>query len=175
MTKIIKATLVIIWILMSAGTSFAQESAGKLEWIQAGNCWVAAPGFLYCSQLHPYVEDNPHPFISFACFKDYQAVLLSHGTISDQSNIRTVSADFGHKKFADLWVAASEIETFMSNKVNPGNDGYVNILRGLGSSKATQFKFSISPGDVVGEIELTGEEHINVWNYIDLCSAQSGQ
>lgn len=175
MKKFSTATFAIIWILMSAGTSSAQESTGKLEWVQAGNCWAAEPGFLYCGHLHPYVENNPHPFLSFVCFNDYQAVLLSHGTISDQSNIRTVNADFGNAEFSDVWIAASENETFMSNNVSPGNDGYFNLLRGLGSSQATQFKFSISPGDVTGEIELTGEEHTNVGNYVDLCNAQTGQ
>lgn len=175
MKKFLTITFAIIWILMSTGISSAQESVGKLEWIQAGNCWVAQPGFLYCSQLHPYVEDNPHPFLTFACFEHYQAVLLGHETISDPTSIRTVHTDFGNAQFSDVWIAASENETFMSNNVDPGNDGYVNILRGLGSSQATQFKYSISPGDITGEIELTGEEHNNVWTYIDLCNAQTGQ
>ncbi len=162
-------------LMLFSGLVFAQGTPEKLNWVKGGNCWVAEPGFLYCGAVHPYIEDNPHPFLSFACFKDYQAVLLSHGFVSDPSTIRTVNSDFGSKKYSDVWIAASENDTFMSNNISPGNDGYFNTLRGLGDAKSVQFKYSISPGDISGEIELTGEEHLIVGNFMDLCNEQAVQ
>lgn len=164
----------LIW-LGCMGVLSAQDSPEKLNWIQGGSCWVAAPGFLYCGKLHPYVEDNPYPFVSFACFEQYQAVLLSHRPINDDAKIRRVSTDFGHEQYSDVWIAATETETFMSSHISPGNDGYFNTLRGLGSSSATRFDFSIMESEVSGAIELTGGEHLIVGTYLDLCNVQVGQ
>ncbi len=155
--------------------SSAQDAPEKLDWVQGGSCWVAAPGFLYCGKLHPYVEDNPHPYVSFVCFEQYQAVLLSHPSISDPAKIRRVNTDFGHEVYSDVWIAATGTDTFMSNHISPGNDGYFNTLRGLGSASATKFEFFIEQGEVSGTIELTGEEYLVVGTYQDLCNMQVEQ
>ncbi len=172
--KLIVRLSAICWLAFAVPL-LAQDAPEKLDWFQGGNCWVAEPGFLYCGKLHPYVEDNPHPFVSFACFEHYQAVLLSHGPVNDPAKIRKVNSDFGHEQYSDIWIAATETETFMSSHISPGNDGYFNTLRGLGSSSATRFDFSIEQDEVRGAIELTGEEHIIVGTYMDLCNLQVGQ
>ena len=175
MNKRLSVILALSCLLLFPGVSGAQGEPEKLNWIQGGNCWVAEPGFLYCGHLHPYVEDNPLPFLSFACFEDYQAVLLSHEHVSDPSNIRTVESNFGEERYSDVWISATETETFMSNHISPGNDGYFNTLRGLGNTKSTKFEFSVSPGNVSGVIDITGDEHLIVGSFIDLCNAQIGQ
>ena len=175
MRKTIYVSLAALFWLVSANNLMAQDAPEKLNWVQGGNCWVAAPGFLYCGKLHPYVEDNPHSFVSFACFETYQAVLLSHPGVDNPARIRTVTSDFGHAQFSDIWVAATPTEAFMSSHVSPGNDGYFNTLRGLGSASATAFRFQIDQGEVSGVIELTGEEYLTVGAYRDLCNAQMEQ
>ncbi len=153
----------------------AEEPQAKLNWVNGGNCWAAAPGFLYCGERHPHAEGDAGAFVSFVCFEHYQAVLLGHGNITHPSNIRTVDSDFGHAKFSNVWVAAAETETFMSNNVDPGNEGYFNLLRGLSNSQASRFEYSITPGDIHEMIELTGEEQRIVLAYVDLCAEQVGQ
>ena len=162
---------VVIWTLAIASTAFSQQSQAPLNWVQSGNCWVAEPGFLYCSKLHPYAEDNPHPFISFVCHQHYQAVILSHDSIEESSTVRTVKSEFGPVEFTDIWIAADKTDTFMSNNVSASNDGYFNSLKGLGNPNSSQFHFTITPGNVSGLISLTGEEFHAVHAYQEHCSS----
>ena len=152
----------------------AQSEPEKLNWIQSGNCWFAEPEFLYCAENHPYSEaaTYQHTFITFICHEQYRAILLSHDPIPTESTVRSVNSDFGMLKYSDFWIATSETETFMSNHVSADNDGYFNSINGLNAPRSGSFKFSIYSGEVVGGIELTGEEHQVVNAYADLCNSQ---
>ena len=56
----------------------------------------------------------------------------------------------------------------MSNHISADNDRYFNSINGLNDPRSGSFKFLINSGEVVGEIELTGEEHQVVSAYMDL-------
>ena len=155
--------------LLAIGThaQVIQEPSG---WFRSGNCWFSEEGFLYCGEFHPYDEENSGNFVSFACFEQYQAVLLNHPDSPVHSEIRVISSKFGDREYSDIWIAADPNESFMSNNVSATNAGYVNFLKGFGNPQAMRFEFSIEPGDVAGAIELTGEEYHVVSAFIDACS-----
>ena len=157
-------------ILMVGELTAAQSDPQKLNWIQSGNCWVAEPGFLYCGKAHPYAEVSITPFISFVCFQHYQAVIVGHDPIDDVSTVRVVHSDFGIKEYSSSWVASSPTESFMSNNINPQNEGYRDLLNGLLNPKSKLLSISISPGNYEGEIELIGVEYEVVGGYIEICN-----
>ena len=112
-------------------------------------------------------------FLTFVCHEQYGAVLLSHDPISTESTVRSVNSDFGILKYSDIWIATSETKTFMSNHVSTTyNDGHFNTINGLSDPRSESFKFSIYSEEVVGEIELTGEEHQVLNAYLGLCDSQ---
>ena len=172
MFSVYKFILTILVAITIFGTVQAQEEVSKLNWIRAGSCWVAEPGFLYCSEQHPYAEKNSKPFVSLVCFQQYRAVVIGHSNISDDSKVRNVRLDFGNKQFDNIWIAAAATETFMSNNVEAENFGYNNLLKGISNPKAEYFGFEIDPGSISGTIPLTGIEYQAAGAYIDICATQ---
>lgn len=155
------------WVL--SGLSFAQTEISEIEWIQAGNCWTADEGFLYCGQKHPLSQDNSHPFLSFVCFDDYHAVLLSHGSINTDSTIRSITFKFGGAQFTDTWMAADTKESFLSNRVDPSNRGFNKLLQALFNTAANELHFEIALNDISGKIELSGSEWRAVEVFYEIC------
>ena len=162
-------TLFAVTIMFGQHFAAAQNDPQSLEWVQSGNCWHAQPGFLYCGDSHPLTENNPGTFLSLACFDNYHAILLNHPQSDVETEIRTINADFGKMKYSDIWIAASESESFFSNHIELSNDPYFNVLNGLSNPQSESFKFSIEPGEIQDVIELTGEEHQVVDAYMHMC------
>ena len=158
---------------LSVPVAAAQVYPEPSGWIRSGNCWFSENGFLYCGERHPYDEDNPGPFLSFVCFKHYQAVLFFHPDSPMDSDVRTVNSDFGDLSYSDIWIATDPKESFMSNNVSAPNEGYFNLLKGFSNPDSKHFKFLIDPGGVEGSIALTGEEFQVVNAYADLCSGKT--
>ena len=152
---------------VSANAQVLPEPSG---WIRSGNCWFAEQGFLYCGERHPYHEIGSETFVSFVCFKHYQAVLLGHPESPLESEVRTIESDFGVREYIDIWIAADAKESFMSSNVDATNAGYVNLLKGLANPDSKKLAFTLEPGNVEGLIELTGQEYHVVNAYIDVCS-----
>ena len=152
---------------LSSQAEVLQEPSG---WFRSGNCWFSEQGFLYCSEHHPYDENSTGSFISFACFRHYQAVLLSHPESPVESKIRKIKSEFGNREYSDVWIAADAKESFMSNNISAANEGYINLLKGLANPNSKNFRFLIEPGSVEGMIELTGEEFQVVGLFTDACA-----
>ncbi len=154
-----------------SGLSFSQSETNEIEWFEAGNCWVASQGYLYCGQKHPLSQDDSGPFLSFVCFDDYHAVLLSHDSIDANSTVRSINFSFGDTQFTDSWMAADTKESFLSNRVDPSNRGFHNLLQALLNATADELHFEIGPSAISGQIKLSGLEWQAVQIFYDLCQS----
>lgn len=152
-----------------SGLSFSQSETNVIEWFEAGSCWMASEGYLYCGQKHPLSQDNSQPFLSFVCFDDYHAVLLSHDSIDANSTIRSITFHFGDVQFTDTWMAADTEESFLSNRVDPSNRGFHKLLQALLNATAEELRFEIPSYDISGKIKLSGSEWQAVQNFYDIC------
>ena len=155
--------------LLSSNTTIAESNTDGMNWNQAGNCWVSSEGFLYCGGHHPMAKTASYPFLTFYCLDDYRAVIVGHEAIETASTIRSITADFGIKRYTDTWMAADPMESFLSNRVDPKNQGYNNLLKGLSNPNSSYIKFSKSPKDLGGTIGLKGSEWQLVQKFVDYC------
>ena len=170
MQKYVVTIFAAVGLLIVSAVTHGQSEPNKLNWVQFGNCWVAEPGFLYCGKAHPYAKVSITPFLSFVCHKHYQAVIVGHEPIEEQDTVRVIHSDFGVKEYSSIWVASSATETFMSNNISALNEGYRDLLKGLQNPKSKKLKISITPGDINGNLELTGKEFEAVGDFIAICN-----
>ena len=169
MARTFKAWAIAVVFVTANGAIHAQNNPEDLKWTQSGNCWYAEPGFLYCGQTHPLTPNNAGTFLSVICFEHYHAILLNHPKIEKEVEIRTIHSNFGKHKYSDIWIAASQSESFFSNHIQPSNDPYHNALIALANPNTMKFEFTIEPGDVKDSIPMTGQEHHAVNAYLDAC------
>ncbi len=161
-------------LLSASGNTFSQSETNKLLWIQHGNCWVAEEGFLFCGSTHPETTEDSKPFLVFTCFQDYHAVLLNHDLVQTKSTVREIQfeiflEDRSGQQFVDMWMAPEPKESFLSNRVDPANQGFTNLLKALSKPKIKELKFKIIPDDIYGRISLAGGEWKAAQAFFDNC------